>query len=340
MNKDQARKQEQLTQASRFFNIQKKTDMDQVHLVAPALPESQVTDLPALALFNKKVSAPFFIEAMTGGSPEALTVNQALASAASQTGIAMAVGSASMLARSKDQLASFAVAREENPDGLLFANVNPNTDPAWAQKIVQELGADVLQVHVNSAQELAMPGGDRDFHWLDNILAIKDEVSVPVIVKGVGFGFDKQSLHLLVEHGLTLVDLGGAGGTNFVQIEQARSGHIKYDGLADCGLSTAASLLLAKREKGLHYFASGGIHTPLDVIKSLALGAKAAGVAAAFLQTVETGGAPALIDQINDWREQLAGFLAFFGANSWQDLPKLPYYLDWPLKSKVDQLLN
>lgn len=340
MTKDQERKQEQLTQASRFFNTQKKTDFDQVHLVAPALPESKVNALPPLTLFNKKVSAPFFIEAMTGGSPASLKINQALAQAAAKTGIAMALGSASMLARSEDQLASFAVARDENPDGLLLANVNPNTEPAWAQKIVQELGADALQIHVNSAQELAMQGGDRDFHWLDNILAIKDAVSVPVIVKGVGFGFDAHSLQLLTKNGLTWVDLGGAGGTNFVQIEQARSGQIAYDGLADCGLSTVVSLLLAQKEANLHYFASGGIHTPLDVIKSLVLGAQAAGVAATFLQTVETGGAPALIDQINDWREQLAGFLALFGAQTWSDLQKVKYYLDWPLKSKVDQLLK
>lgn len=340
MNKDQTRKQEQLTQASRFFNTQKKTDFDQVHLVAPALPESQVTELPTLTLFNKKASAPFFIEAMTGGSPASLKINKMLASAAAKTGIGMALGSASMLARSQAQLPSFSIAREENPDGLLWANVNPNTDPAWAQKIVQELDADALQIHVNSAQELAMTGGDLDFHWLDNIVAIKNAVSVPVIVKGVGFGFDKHSLQQLTKNGLTWVDLGGAGGTNFVQIEQARSGQLKYAGLADCGLSTAASLLLAQKVPQLHYFASGGIRKPLDVIKSLVLGASGAGVAATFLQTVETGGAPALIDQINDWREQLAGFLALLGAASWQDLQKAPYYLDWPLKSKVDQLLN
>lgn len=338
MNNDNLRKKEQLTQASRFFNSQKINDFDQVHLLAPALPETAVTDLPELSFFGKKVTAPFFIEAMTGGAPEALPINKALAQAAAKTGIAMALGSASMLARSQDQLGSFAIAREENPDGLLFANVNPDTEPAWARKIVQELGADALQVHVNSAQELAMAGGDRDFRWADKIAAIQQAVTVPVIVKGVGFGFDPRSIKLLAKYDLHWVDLGGAGGTNFVQIEQARSGAIRYDGLADCGLSTPASLLLAKQVPNTHCFASGGIRQPLDVVKSMALGASGVGIAAKFLQTVMQGGTPALVDEINDWRRQLAGFLALFGANTWKDLRNCPYYLDLPLKSKVDQL--
>lgn len=62
---------------------------------------------------------------------------------------------------------------------------------------MNDLKADALQIHLNVAQEAAMPEGDRDFIWLDRMKAIKDAVDVPIIVKEVGNGLDPTSIKTL-----------------------------------------------------------------------------------------------------------------------------------------------
>lgn len=42
-----------------------------------------------------------------------------------------------------------------------------------------------------------MPEGDRDFHWLNQIKEIRDQVEVPIIIKEVGFGLDQATIHTL-----------------------------------------------------------------------------------------------------------------------------------------------
>ena len=101
------RKEEHLKLAQMFFNKEKYNSFDQMHLLRPALPESKVDQsVLATEMFNKSVSAPFFINAMTGGSKQSLIINQALGKIAHQEKIALALGSASILAKEKDQLES------------------------------------------------------------------------------------------------------------------------------------------------------------------------------------------------------------------------------------------
>lgn len=347
MDADKQRKIDQLRLASSFFKPNKTNDFDQMHLVAPELPETRVQpEILSTEIFGYRIDAPFFIEAMTGGSDLSFKVNKDLSLAAQKTHIPMALGSASMLEHNENQLESFTVARKYDPDGLIFANINPETSPEWAQKIVDELGADALQIHLNAPQELVMPEGMRDFHWIDKIVDIKEAVDVPVIVKAVGFGFDKDSLQMLMDNGIEWVDLGGAGGTNFVQIENAR-GHSNYDYLGDLGLSTVISLMTARqlnaqdKRRHLGIFASGGVRQPLDILKSLVLGARMVGIASTFLHTVQKGGSEALIGQIEEWKQQLGGLFALFGYNNLVEVPGHGhFYFDLPLQAKLEQILK
>ena len=223
MSQRSQRKEEHLALAKMFFNSNKDNDFNHVHLIRPALPESAVSrDSISTEMFGHTISAPFFINAMTGGSDTSYTINQRLAKAAAAENIPMALGSASILEKEIDQIKSFEVARQENPDGLIFANVNPTTDPKVAQKIVDALDANALQIHLNSVQEAVMPEGDRDFHWIDNLKEIRDTVDVPIIIKEVGMGIDPESLRTLLINDFSIIDLGGSGGTNFAQIENER----------------------------------------------------------------------------------------------------------------------
>ncbi|MCZ3621568.1 type 2 isopentenyl-diphosphate Delta-isomerase [Lactobacillus mulieris] len=337
MSNHSKRKEEHLALAKKYFTI-KDNDFDRIELVRPALPESRVSSAAiACEILGKKVKAPFYINAMTGGSEKSKEINRAIGKASRIGQIPFATGSSSILAKEKDQLASFYVAREENPDGLFFANVNPNTPANTAKNIVQELQADALQIHINTVQELAMPEGDRDFVWIDKLKAIRDVVDVPVIIKEVGFGFDKASIELLQKNNFNLIDLGGAGGTNFAQIENARSSHpLSY--LDELGLSTVKSALIAE-ECGIDFFASGGIRNALDILKCLVLGAKSVGIANLFLQAYENGGADGLVETVLRFEDELAGLFALFGINNVNEAKKIRYALTKGLWKELIQII-
>lgn len=333
------RKEEHLKLAQMFFNKEKYNSFDQLHLLRPALPETKV-DLSILStnMFNKKVSAPFFINAMTGGSEKSKIINQALGRVAKKEKIALALGSTSILAKEKDQLDSFYIAREEDPDGILIANVNPETPINAIKSIIHELNADALQIHLNTVQEIAMPEGDRNFFWLNNIKEIREQIDIPIIIKEVGFGLDQKTIHVLKNEGITYFDVAGSGGTNFAQIENARN---KYDVsyLEDIGLPTVVSALMAKQEN-VNFIVSGGVRNPLDALKGLALGGKYVGISNVFLQEYNQNGDDGLNQLIVNWKNQLAALIAIYGKQNLTSLEQIPKYYDLPLKNQIDQLIN
>ncbi|WP_060459453.1 type 2 isopentenyl-diphosphate Delta-isomerase [Lactobacillus acetotolerans] len=332
------RKEEHLTLAQMFFDSQKQNSFDQMHLLRPALPESTV-DLKSIQtqMFGKKVSAPFFINAMTGGSKKSFKVNQSLGKIANETQIALALGSASILVKEHSQLDSFLIAREENPDGIIIANINAKTSADDAQAIIDELNADALQIHLNSVQEIAMPEGQRDFHSLDQLRKIRQKVTIPIIIKEVGFGLDQATIHLLKKEGFDYFDVAGSGGTNFAQIENARNASdVSY--LETLGLPTVVSAMMAKKEK-VNFIVSGGVRNPLDILKGLVLGGRYVGISNVFLQALMQNNEEYLLNMIQNWQKELANLIAIFGKNNLKDLTSIKQYYDLPLKSIIEQLL-
>ena len=341
MSQRSQRKEEHLALAKMFFNSNKDNDFNHVHLIRPALPESAVSrDSISTEMFGHQISAPFFINAMTGGSDTSYTINQRLAKAAAAENIPMALGSASILEKEIDQIKSFEVARQENPDGLIFANVNPTTDPKAAQKIVDALDANALQIHLNSVQEAVMPEGDRDFHWIDNLKEIRDTVDVPIIIKEVGMGIDPESLRTLLINDFSIIDLGGSGGTNFAQIENERRKTQKLNFLEDIGLSTVKTLLAARTiPVNKTIIAAGGITNALDIFKSLVLGAQYVGIANYFLQFASQD-SETLIAAIQNLKYELKLLTALFGLDHISTADEVKYYLDTDLYNVTRQLYN
>ncbi len=123
--------------------------------------------------------------------------------------------------------------------------------------------------------------------------------TVPVIVKEVGFGMNREVVAQLYAVGVTAVDVGGFGGTNFAKIENERRKQLLrfFDGW---GTSTATAIAEAK-DSGcvVDIISSGGIQTSLDIAKSIALGAKAVGIAGYFLKILIKGGIESLIKEVN-----------------------------------------
>lgn len=259
---------------------------------------------------------PWYLNAMTGGSTKTGDINRSLAIAARETGLAIASGSVSAALDDPLLASTFRVIRDEHPHGFVMANIGVERSPDDARRAVELLDADALQVHLNSAQETVMPEGKRAFSsWAASLEAILAAAEVPVIVKEVGSGLSARTLTRLAELGVQLADVAGRGGTDFTRIEHDRRNDGAFGYLAGWGQSTVECLLDAPSQAPT-LLASGGVRTPLDVARALALGARAVGVSGAFLRVVLDGGAEALITRIRAWEEQLRAVLALVGAGS------------------------
>lgn len=276
---------------------------------------------------------PLYINGMTGGTEFTATINRALALAARETGVPIASGSTGILHRDPAAIPSFRVLRDLNPDGFVLANVNANLTPAQARRSVEILEADALQVHVNPAQEIVMPEGDRDFtRWSDGIAAIVAGAGVPVVVKEVGAGMSRGTVAQLRDLGVAAVDVSGRGGTDFTAIEAARRTDGRLGYLAGWGQSAPEGLLDAASVDGVDLLASGGVRHPLDVVRALALGATAVGVAGGFLRLLLTEGEAALVARIASWLSEIGDIMTLLGAHAVADLRRTDLLVTGPLR--------
>jgi isopentenyl-diphosphate delta-isomerase len=259
-------------------------------------------------------------------------INRDLATAARETGVAIATGSMSAYFADESIADTFSVMRRQNPDGFIMANVNANATVDKARRAVDLLQANALQIHLNVIQETVMSEGDRSFsQWGTQIEKIVSGVDVPVIVKEVGFGLSRDTLLKLRQFGVRVADVAGSGGTNFARIENDRREHADYSFLNGWGQSTPACLLDAQGV-GMPVMASGGVRNPLDVVRGLALGASAVGVSGLFLKTVLDGGVPALVTLISGWLDQLAAMMTALGARTPADLARCDVLIEGGLR--------
>lgn len=295
----------------------RSTGFDDVAFVHHALGgiDADLVDL-SVSVAGARWSVPFYINAMTGGSASTGRVNRDLAIAARETGVAIASGSVSAALDDPALAPTFRVIRDENPEGFVFANIGVERSADDALRAVEMLRADALQVHVNSVQETVMPEGSRAFStWEGSLAAIVAASPVPVVVKEVGFGLSARTLSRLHDLGVGWADVAGRGGTDFARIENDRRPAGDFAYLTGWGQSAVECLLDAPFARPV-LLASGGVRTPLDVVRALALGARAVGASGTFLASVLDGGAPALVARLAEWAEHLRALHALLGATT------------------------
>ncbi|UUV99829.1 type 2 isopentenyl-diphosphate Delta-isomerase [Vagococcus luciliae] len=325
------RKDQHIHYAEMQYSQPKSNGLDGVRFVHQSFSEISVKDVSLHTnLDTLKLAVPFFINAMTGGSDKAAIINKNLAYVARETNIAMAVGSISIALNDTTQQESFKIVRKTNPNGVIFANLGAHHSVENAKRAVDLIEANALQLHLNTPQELVMPEGDRDFSsWLKNIESIVNNLNVPVIVKEVGFGMSKETIQQLIDVGVTIIDVAGKGGTNFIEIENQRRELKEYSYLYDWGQTTAESLLEARKfSSQAAIVASGGIKTPLDMLKSFGLGAVSTGLSGEFLHLILTKGTDETIQQIERFKEELTHLMVLVGAKSIATIKDQPLVLD------------
>lgn len=317
------RKNEHVSLAENFYGTQAPSSFDDLQFVHHSFPGIDVQDVSTHTTFaGLTLQTPFFINAMTGGSPWTGKVNRKLAEVAKATNLAIATGSVSAGLKSPDMSDSYKIVREVNPNGLVFANLGAGHGLENAKRAVDMLQADALQIHLNAPQEVVMPEGDRVFkNWLSNLEEIVQGLSVPLFVKEVGFGMSRETIAQLQSIGVTVVDVSGRGGTNFAQIENYRRRTDKMDDIEEWGQTTAVSLLEAHSFlPDMSILSSGGIKRPLDIVKSLGLGATAVGLSGQILHLVLKQGVEETIDIIEAWKKEITRMMTLLGATTVSDL--------------------
>ena len=308
------------------------TGFEEYYFIHQALPEIDLVDIDiSVSLFGKSLLAPLIISPMVGGIETATGINRNLARAAQSLGLAMGVGSQRCLLDAPELTKTFQV-RDIAPDILLFANLgavqlNNGFGVEECFNLVRSIGADALILHLNPLQEALQPEGNTNFAGLaDKIRSVCNQLPVPVIVKEVGAGISEEAAKELAAAGVSGLDVAGAGGTSWSEIERLRTtGKIANrvaSAFASWGIGTSDSVIMARKgAPGLPVIASGGIRTGTDVAKAIALGADACGVAGPLLKAANESFS-AVEDYLLELTQELKIAMFCIGAS---DIDELKY---------------
>jgi isopentenyl-diphosphate delta-isomerase len=271
------------------------TGLECYRFVHNALPNVSLDDVDLTTVFlGKRLHLPLLISSMTGGTAEAQRINLHLAEGAQATGIAMGLGSLRAALEAPHLVDTFRI-RHLAPDVLLFANLgaaqlHTGFGPDECRRAVDLVEADALILHLNPLQEALQIDGNTDWRGLlSKIEAVCHLLHVPVVAKEVGWGISADVARQLVDAGVAVIDVAGAGGTSWSQVEMHRAPTEPLRRLcaqfADWGIPTAKAIVEARAElPGIPLIASGGLRSGMDLAKVLALGADLGGLAGPFLK--------------------------------------------------------
>jgi isopentenyl-diphosphate Delta-isomerase len=306
------------------------TGLEGFRFIHRALPELNLEDINLTqTLFGRKLGAPLLISSITGGTEQAARLNCTLAEAAQRTVIAMGVGS-QRTAIEMPELANTFQVRAYAPDVLLLANLgavqlNYGYGVDQCRRAVEMIEADALILHLNALQEAVQPEGNTRFAGLaKKIAAVCGALAVPVIAKEVGWGFSEADVLMLAEAGVAAIDVAGAGGTSWSQVEMHRAQNESQARLAaafiEWGIPTAKAIQNVKRAApGVLIFASGGLRNGVDIAKCIALGAHLGGLAGPFLKAAAQS-LEATVQTIEELKREIQVCMFAAGARDLEQL--------------------
>ncbi|GEJ58136.1 type 2 isopentenyl-diphosphate Delta-isomerase [Anaeromyxobacter diazotrophicus] len=266
------------------------------HDALPEVDRAAVTT--ETELLGKRLAAPLVVGAMTGGTPRAGELNQRLAKAAEACGVGFALGSQRRMLEDPSTRATFAV-REVAPGlRLLFGNVgavqlNYGVGAAEVRRLVEAVGCDAFNFHLNPLQEAIQPEGDTRFAGLvARLREVAPAVGVPVLLKEVGAGISRATALKIRELPVAGVETAGVGGTSWARIESLRTAdpvqRSTGELFARWGIPTAESVATCRAVlPDRVVIASGGIRNGIEAAKALALGADAVALALPLLKAAE-----------------------------------------------------
>jgi isopentenyl-diphosphate delta-isomerase len=315
----------------------KPSGFNDVTLIHNALPEINKEEIDlSTSLFECLLNAPLIIEPMTGGARKAIKINASLAEAAEKLRIGVGVGSQRAALEDSSLKETYTIVREKAPSTLVLANIGCSQILGAkgiqnAKKAVEMINANALTIHLNPLQESIQPEGETRFKGiLNGISQVVKELNVPVVIKETGAGISMEVAKKLESVGVEFVDVAGLGGASWAGVEYYRakaSFNKTLEALGktfwDWGIPTVASLIEVKSNTKLKAIASGGVRTGIDVAKSIALGAEAAGLALPLLKHAIKG-AKQTIEFLEIIIEQLKTAMFLTGSRNLTELKKTP----------------
>ncbi|WP_234572603.1 type 2 isopentenyl-diphosphate Delta-isomerase [Rhodohalobacter sp. 614A] len=309
----------------------KSAGFNQFDFLHNALPEINVSDVDLTARFlNREFSFPLFISSMTGGYAEAGAVNTIIAEFCEEKNLPFGVGSQRVMLEDPQQVESFSIVRSHAPTAFIAANIGGaqligGLEEKKIRMMIDSIEADAVIVHLNPLQELMQQEGDRKFSGIeDGIADLIKKVECPVIVKETGAGISSQVAQRLLDHGVSVIDVAGAGGTSWAKVENLRDNQMdpmhEFD---DWGLSTVECICQVDSLRTNYSFemiASGGIRSAFDILKAMALGADFTASAQPIIKAIVEGGFDSLDELFCNWEKQARYILTLVGCSKIDDL--------------------
>ncbi|WP_226037293.1 type 2 isopentenyl-diphosphate Delta-isomerase [Aquibacillus saliphilus] len=271
------------------------TGFESYKYIHNALPEIDFEEIDLTSEFlGNSYKTPFLVSSMTGGAALAETINRNIAEAAEEKGWAIGLGSTRALIENKSYRSSFQV-RKYAPNVPIIANLgavqlNYGFGIDKCKQIIEITEADSLVLHLNSIQEVIQEGGDTNFKdLLIKIEKLCSQLEVPIGVKEVGWGIDGAVAKQLCDAGVAFIDVAGAGGTSWSQVEKFRSNEpVKKqaaEAFSEWGIPTVDCITSVRKQIDKQsVIASGGIKTGVDAAKAITLGADMVGFGRSVLQ--------------------------------------------------------
>jgi isopentenyl-diphosphate delta-isomerase len=317
------------------------TGFNEITLIHNATPELNLDEINVKCTFlGHQLQAPVLVTAMTGGHPEALPINQHIAEAIENLGLAMGVGSQRAAIEDPPLADSFSIAREAAPTAFLIGNIGaPQLALGYgtkdAETAIEMLKADALAIHFNAAQEAVQPEGEATYAGVLKVLRrLTKEVSTPIIAKETGAGLNRDSAQLLINSGVKAIDVAGLGGTSWpaVEVERAKDKDAMKATLGrwftDWGVPTAVATYEVTQIAGnIPVIASGGVRTGIDIAKAIALGAQIGGIALPVLAPAMIG-AGSVQHYLETVIQGLKATMFLVGASSLEELSKVPLIIN------------
>ena len=314
---------------------------DNIFIEHNAIPELDFSEINTEVEFlGKTIAYPLIINAMTGGTEFSEGINQDLSLLAKEFNIPMAVGSETILMCEEEACReSFKIVRKNmGANGVVMANLNGFATVEEVKEALSVIDGDAIQIHLNTAQELSMVEGDRDFRGImDNIRRIKENVDKPIIIKEVGFGISKDVATRLYDMGIRYIDIAGHGGTNFIEIENLRNMNIDLTELYSWGIPTAYSLMKCRQlPKDLNITSSGGIKTSTEIVKSLILGANQVAISGELLAYLVHGGYENAQKYLEGLMYKMKMIMLMLGKKNLEELRNTDFKIRGKLKDMIE----
>lgn len=296
-----------------------------------ALPEVNFNDISTNAiLLGRTFSFPLFISSMTGGYADAGPVNNVIAEFCELKNLPFGVGSQRAMLEDESLTDTFSVVRKKAPNAFICSNIGGaqligGLEIKKINKLIDSIKADAIIVHLNPLQELMQPEGDRNFKGiLKGIEQLVKDSDRPIIVKETGAGISEHTAKQLLNAGVKVLDVAGAGGTSWAKVENFRSSNVNANHQFDeWGIPTTDCLRQLSKlewERSFEIIASGGIRSAFDMAKSLCLGAHFTATAQPVIKAIKKGGLDELIKLFSQWERDLKTILTLLGCEQITEL--------------------